>query len=60
VPNDTITKAEMLKTVVKILGIAFDNFNIQSEDRIYNGSIPFSDIANTHWFAHYADYAFRQ
>lgn len=60
VPNDNVTRAEVLKTVVRILGIEFDNFSVESEDIRYNGTIPFADVSANYWFAHYADYAFRQ
>ncbi len=59
-PNDHITRAEVLKTVVKILGIEFNNFSITSEDLLYTGNIPFADVSYDNRFAHYADYAFKQ
>ena len=50
-----------MKTVVKILGIEFDNFTILNEDLPYvTGNIPFADVASGNWFAHYANYAYTQ
>lgn len=43
---------------MKVLGVAFDDFTIQDEDRPYNGTIPFADVSNSNWFAHYANYAY--
>jgi|GEM_PF-1480046 len=61
VPNDSITRAEVLKTVVKILGIKFDNFTILNEDLPYVvGNSPFADVKSGNWFAHYANYAYTQ
>lgn len=60
-PNANVTRAEVLKTVVKILGIEFDNFTILNEDLPYvAGNIPFADVASGNWFAHYANYAYTQ
>lgn len=60
-PNSNVTRAEVLKTVVKILGIEFDNFTILNEDLPYvAGNIPFADVASGNWFAHYANYAYTQ
>ncbi len=57
-PNRSVTRAEVLKTVVKILGIQFDNFTILHEDLPYIGEVIFSDTPN--WFNHYAHYAYSQ
>jgi len=60
-PNANITRAEVMKTVVKILGIEFDNFSVLNEDLPYVvGSIPFADVTSGNWFAHYANYAYTQ
>lgn len=60
-PNANVTRAEVMKTVVKILGIEFDNFTILNEDLPYvAGNIPFADVATGNWFAHYANYAYTQ
>jgi hypothetical protein len=57
-PNANITRAEVLKTAVKLLWAEFGDFNILNESAIYTGAIPFADINNTHWFSHYAQYAY--
>lgn len=57
-PNAKITRAEVLKTVTKILGSTFDNFSIINEKQIYTWAKPFVDTPN--WFNHYADFAFKQ
>lgn len=57
-PNANITRAEVLKTVAKILGSTFENLEVTNEQHIYNGNKPFADTPN--WFNHYADYAFKQ
>lgn len=60
-PNNNVTRAEVMKTVVKILGIEFDNFTILNEDLPYVvGTIPFADVTSGNWFAHYANYAYTQ
>jgi len=59
-PNTNVTRAEVMKTVVKILGIEFDNFTILNEDLDYVQNIPFADVASGNWFAHYANYAYTQ
>lgn len=56
-PNANITRAEVLKTVSKILGSSFGNLEVTNEQNIYNGNKPFADTPN--WFNHYADYAFK-
>lgn len=57
-PNRSVTRAEVLKTIVKILGIQFANFEILHEDLPYVGETIFSDTPN--WFNHYAQYAYTQ
>jgi len=57
-PNRSVTRAEVLKTLVKILGIQFANFEILHEDLPYRGDIVFTDTPN--WFNHYAQYAYNQ
>lgn len=60
-PNANITRAEVIKTVVKILGIEFDNFSVLNEDLPYvTGDIPFADVTSGNRFAHYANYAYTQ
>ena len=58
-PEDYIKKSEILKTLIKIRWIAFDNFEIESEDKIYPYKWIFEDVENDNWFSRYADYAFR-
>lgn len=57
-PNANIQRDEVLKTLVKIVGIADEDFTIKSEELLYTGVIPFSDVAYNNWFSHYASYAF--
>jgi hypothetical protein len=57
-PNRSVTRAEVLKTVVKILGIQFGNFTIINEDLPYVGQKVFADTPN--WFSHYESYAYTQ
>ncbi len=60
-PNNNVTRAEVMKTVVKMLGVEFDNFTILNEDLPYvTGDIPFADVVSGNWFAHYANYAYTQ
>lgn len=56
-PDGNITRAEAVKTFVKILGISFEDFTIQSEDTKYPGASRFADVPQDHWFAWYVDYA---
>lgn len=56
-PNSGITRAEILKTIVKILGVEFEDFSIQTEDAIYPFSVQFADVPQDHRFAWYANYA---
>ena len=57
-PNSNILKSEVLKTVVKILWVAFEDFDIETENIVYNGPTPFADVPKEHRFAHYANYAY--
>lgn len=57
-PNEYVTKAEVLKTLVKIRGIAFEDFNIINEDQPYDGVQVFADVPKNHWFSRYSFYAF--
>lgn len=57
-PNRSVTRAEVLKTVVKILGIQFGNFTIINEDLPYLGEKIFADTPNR--FNYYAQYAYNQ
>lgn len=57
-PDEYITKAEVLKTLVKIRGMAFDDFNIVNEDYPYDWVQVFADVAKGHWFSWYSFYAY--
>ncbi|MCK9466870.1 MAG: S-layer homology domain-containing protein [Candidatus Absconditabacterales bacterium] len=57
-PNDYIKKSEVLKTLVKVRGIAFDDFYIESEDKFYPFDKIFEDVAQNNWFVWYTNYAF--
>jgi len=57
-PNGNIQRDEVLKTLVKIVGIEFEDFTIKSEELLYTGVIPFADVAYNNRFSHYASYAF--
>lgn len=57
-PDEYITKAEVLKTLVKIRWIAFDDFDIVNEDTTYDWVQVFSDVSKNHRFSWYAFYAF--
>jgi len=57
-PNEYITKAATLKTLVKIRGIVFDDFSIETEDKPYPGVILFADVNKNHWFSRYTQYAY--
>lgn len=57
-PDDYIKRSEVLKTLVKIRWIAFDNFQIESEDKIYPFDQIFEDVPKNYWFARYTNYAF--
>jgi len=56
-PDSGITRAEILKTIVKILGVELEDFTIQSEDSNYPFAVQFADVPQDHWFAWYANYA---
>lgn len=57
-PDEYVTKAEVLKTLVKIRWIAKDDFNIQNEDAPYNGVQIFEDVPGSHRFSRYSFYAY--
>lgn len=57
-PNSNILRSEVLKTVVKILWVAFEDFDIETENIVYNWPTPFADVPKEHRFAHYANYAY--
>lgn len=57
-PDEYVTKAEVLKTLVKIRWIVMDDFDIQNEDMPYNWVQVFEDVKNSHWFSWYSFYAF--
>lgn len=57
-PNEYVTKAEVLKTLVKIRGIAFDDFNIINEDYPYDWVQVFADVSKKHRFSWYSFYAY--
>jgi hypothetical protein len=57
-PDDQITRAEVLKTLVKIRWIAKDDFTISSEDTTYFGNQIFADVPKNYWFSWYAEYAY--
>lgn len=59
-PEGQITRAEVLKTLVKIMGVAYDDFTIETEDNLYVWSIPFADVPNKHRFSHYINYAYEK
>ena len=57
-PNEYVTKAEVLKTLVKIRGIAFEDFDIINEDYPYDGVQVFADVPKNHRFSRYSFYAY--
>ena len=57
-PDDYIKKSEVLKTLVKIRWIAFNDFQIESEDKYYPFDQIFEDVPKNYWFARYTNYAF--
>jgi len=59
-PDANITRAEIIKTIVKLLWIYYSDFVIESENKAYQGPIVFADVPATHWFAHYASYAYNK
>jgi hypothetical protein len=59
-PNENITVAEVLKTFVKVQWVAFDDFDIKTENARYPKATPFADVPQEHWFAWYADYAVKK
>lgn len=59
-PDGNITRAEAIKTFVKILGIWFKDFTITTEDKPYPTPTQFADVGQNYWFAWYVDYAARK
>ena len=57
-PNEYVTKAEVLKTLVKIRWIAFDDFDIVNEDYTYDWVQVFADVPKNHRFSWYSFYAY--
>lgn len=57
-PNTYISKSEILKTLVKIMGIAFEDFTIVSEDKVYPYPLLFKDLTPTSRFSRYSSYAY--
>ena len=57
-PDDSTTRAEVVKTLVKIRWIQKDDFDINTEDAIYPGAQLFVDVPRNHWFAWYSEYAY--
>ncbi|USN56439.1 MAG: S-layer homology domain-containing protein [Candidatus Peribacteria bacterium] len=59
-PDSSITRAEVMKTMVKIMGIAYQDFDIKTEDTIFDGEIVFHDIDREHRSSWYTPYAFHK
>jgi Leucine-rich repeat (LRR) protein len=57
-PNDYVKKSELIKTFVKIRGIAFDNFQIETEDKVYPFDTIFEDLSKNNRLSWYINYAF--
>ncbi len=57
-PDDYIKKSEVIKTLVKIMWIAFNDFQIESEDKEYPFNIIFEDVQKDNRFSWYTSYAF--
>lgn len=57
-PNSSITKAEVMKTMAKLLGIEQEDLFVSSEEDLYTGNIIFVDIPEWHWASWYSEYAF--
>lgn len=58
VTEDSIKRAEAIKVAIKLWGIQ-NNRQIKSENYIYLGNTPMSDIDNAHWSAQYVDQAYK-
>lgn len=58
-PKRSVTKAEVMKTMVKIMGIARQDFNVVDEDIYYPGRVVFYDVPLGHWASWYTEYAKR-
>lgn len=56
-PERDVTRAEVLKTIVKVLWAALWDFDIQTEDAYYPFAVQFEDVPWDHRFAWYANYA---
>jgi len=57
-PDDYVKKSEILKTLVKIAGVAFGDFTITTEDKRYPYELVYQDLTPTHWFSWYSEYAY--
>lgn len=57
-PDGYITKAEVMKTVIKILWMEENDFDIQDEDIRYPYVDVFADVPSTHRFSWYAEYGY--
>jgi hypothetical protein len=57
-PNDYVKKSELIKTLVKIRGIAFDNFQIETEDQEYPFNTIFEDLSRNNRLSWYINYGF--
>lgn len=58
VTEDSIKRAEAIKVAIKLWGME-DNRQIKSENYIYLGDTPMSDVNNAHWSAQYVDQAYQ-
>lgn len=59
-PDSSITKAEVMKTMAKIMGIAYQDLTTPGDDKQYTGVTMFQDIPHEHWAAWYATYAYQK
>jgi hypothetical protein len=58
VTDDSIKRAEAIKVAIKLWGMQ-NNRKIKSENYIYLGDTPMSDVNNAHWSAQYIDQAYQ-
>lgn len=58
VTDDYIKRAEAIKVAIKLWGMQ-NNRQIKSENYIYLGDTPMSDVNNAHWSAQYVDQAYQ-
>ena len=59
-PNDPVTRAEVMKTYVKLLWIHDDVVTVTREEDPYPGNTPFADVPKTNWASWYADTAYKK